>query len=394
MLISHKARNQSLVQGRAVDQKQMRILAFFLNGCECGRFIGGAERRFFEVSKRIKDSGVQIFALERESLNSQRYGQVGYYPIRITRSLSRHAILDCLRLTVLGSVICKRNKCDIVYVTEPWPWMDTSWAALVAPYLVSILCRKPLAIIFHHIAREDLEKTNRVMRMAIKRATCIAVSRATANDVVRHFGPKIVSVVGNGINLPSSNDSERRTKTYDSVFLGRVTEDKGIFELFQAWSIVIRKASSSQLLLIGGIDEASKNRILNTIKRTHIGANVHISGYVSDEELVKLLESSKIFVLPSHEEGFSLSAAEAMAVGLPCILSDLPALRETYSGTAVFVPPRNVDKLAESILNLLENPRRQEELGKKGKELAKQFSWKQVAEKELEVLKKACSNAR
>jgi glycosyltransferase involved in cell wall biosynthesis len=370
----------------------MRILAFFLNGCECGRFIGGAERRFFEVSKRIRDLGVEIFALERESLNSQSYGQVGYYPIRVTWSPSRHAILDCLRLTVLGSVICKRNKCDIVYVTEPWPWMDTSWAALVAPYLVSILCRKPLAIVFHHIAREDLEKTNRVMRMAIKRGIWIAVSKATANDVVRHFGPKIVSVVGNGINLPSSNDSGRHAKRFDSVFLGRIAEDKGIFELLQAWSIVTKKIPLAQLLLIGGIDKGLKNGILNLIKRAHIDANVHVSGYVSDEELVQLLESSKIFVLPSHEEGFSLSAAEAMAVGLPCILSDLPALRETYSGTAVFVPSRNVDKLAESILHLLENAQQQKELGEKGKELAKQFSWEQVAEKELVVLKKACGD--
>jgi len=60
-----------------------------------------------------------------------------------------------------------------------------------------------------------------------------------------------------------------------------------------------------------------------------------------------------------------------MAVGLPCIPSDLPALRETYSGTAVFVPLRNVDKLAESILNLLENPRRQEEFGKKREGIGK-----------------------
>ncbi|HUW48141.1 MAG TPA: glycosyltransferase family 4 protein [Patescibacteria group bacterium] len=370
----------------------MRILAFFFNGCECGKFIGGSERRFFEVSKRMKNLGADVLALEYESLNSWRYGQIGYSPVRVKKR-SRHAILDCLKQVVLGSIVCTQNKCDIIYVTEPWPWNDTPWSALVAPYLVSILCRKPLAIVFHHIAREDLTKTNRIMRMAIRRGIWIAVSKATANDVVRHFGPKIVSVVGNGINLSSSDNSERHAKRYDSVFLGRIAEDKGVFELLQAWRIVMKKIPLAQLLLIGGIDKGLKNRILNLIKQARIDANVHISGYVSDDEMVQLLESSKIFVLPSHEEGFSLSAAEAMAVGLPCILSDLPALRETYSGNAVFVPSRNVDKLAESILHLLENAQQQEELREKGKKLAKCFSWEKVAEKELAVLEKACGDA-
>jgi phosphatidylinositol alpha-mannosyltransferase len=117
--------------------------------------------------------------------------------------------------------------------------------------------------------------------------------------------------------------------------------------------------------------------------------NVNICGFVSDERLAQLLKSSKIFVLPSHAEGFGLSVVEAMAAGLPCILSDLPALREYYSSTAIFVQRRNVESLANAILFLLSDPEKRAELRDKGKRLVGRFSWKEVALKEYSVLRSA-----
>src|SRR4030067_971569 len=89
----------------------MKMLAFFLSGSELGSFVGGADLRFFEVSARLGGFGLQIFALEYESLHSERYGPLGYCPIRIKRRFSKNAILSCLRLAVLGSINCIRNKC-------------------------------------------------------------------------------------------------------------------------------------------------------------------------------------------------------------------------------------------------------------------------------------------
>jgi len=365
----------------------MRILAFFLNGCECGKFVGGAERRFFKISQHLSNFGVQIAALEYESLHSERCSELGYSPIRTKRRFPHNAILNSLTVAVFGSILCLKSKCDIVYVTEIGPWKDTFWTALVAPYIVSCVCRKPLAIIFHHLDGEDV-RWNLFKFMAIKKATCMAVSKATADDVRKNFQVKDVSIVGNGIDVQNFDVPSCKIKKYDAVFHGRIAEDKGIFELLQAWRDVVAKMPSAQLLLIGGIDNTIRIEILRVIKKFNLEKRVHFSGFVSDKELAMLLRSSKIHVLPSHREGFGLAVVEAMASDLPCVVSDLPALREVFSSAAIFVQPRNVDSLTDAILLLLSSPEKRSHLQEKGKSLVNRFSWKEVARKEFEVLKR------
>ena len=363
-----------------------RVLAFFLNGCECGKFIGGAERRFFEISIQLKALGLQFFALEYESLHSERYGQVGYFPIKIKRRFANNSILNCLRLSMLGSFICMKNKCDIIYVTIMDSWMETSWAGLIAPYLVSTICRKPLAIIFHHLEPRHLTDRNPLKLMAIRKSTRIAVSKATARDVRRYFNVKDVFIVGNGINRQLFDVKNNKSRKYDAAFHGRIAEDKGIFELLRAWKIVVSKMPAARLLLVGGVDKALETEISKTLTQLHMEKSVFMTGFVTDRKLIQLLESSKIFVLPSRAEGFSLSVAEAMAIGLPCIVPDLPALKEFYSSTAVFAEPRNIESFAQAIVSLLSNPEKCDELREKGKKLVEQFSWSGAAAKEYDVL--------
>jgi len=130
-----------------------------------------------------------------------------------------------------------------------------------------------------------------------------------------------------------------------------------------------------------------KDACKKTINKLGLSQNVTISGFVSDQEAVRLLKSSRIFVFPSKAEGFGLVVAEAMAAGLPCILSNLPALKENFHSAAVFVEPKDVKGLAQAILALLSDPKKRRKLKKRGQTLVKRFSWEAVAKKELEVFK-------
>lgn len=368
---------------------QTKILAFLLGDAECGRFIGGAERRFFEVSSRLRNLGSQIFVIEYDSFHSERFMQNSFSVIKVKRP-SRHAILDCLKLVILGSIICLKKDCDIFYVNNIRPWKESYWSALIAPYIASRLCRKPMAIILHHLDDNDAGGYL-FKRMAISRSICMAVSKAAANDFRKYFDIQNISIVGNGINLQFFEAPDCRVKLYDAVFLGRVTEDKGVFELLRAWTNVVTEMPSAQLLFIGGFDEATRDEIYKTVHQSQLENNVTFSGFVNDEELVHLLGSSKTFVLPSHQEGFGLAVIEAMAAGLPCIISDLPATREAFSSAALFVQPKNVQSLTEALIFLLSHPEKAKELQEKGKKLAYHYSWNQVAAKEFAVLSKACN---
>jgi len=369
----------------------VRVLAFFLNDCEHGRILRGAERRFFEVSTCLKKLGAKIFALEYESLHSEKWGKPGYVPVRIKRWFAGHSILSALRAMIHGIKICLVHHCDIVYVTGRISGVGGLWVGLIAPYIVSCLCRKPLMIIFHHVEPNDLREKNPLAMRAYRKGTCLAVSQATSSDVKECFNVRRILVVGNGVSSKLFKTVTHERKAYDCVFLGRVAEGKGVLDLMNAWKAVVAKHPSSQLLLVGGVEKNIEGKLYRTIRQLQLRRNVIVSGFVPDEKAARLLNSSNIFVLPSHREGSGLVVAEAMAAGLPCIISDLPALREYYESAAVFVPPNDAQRLAQAILFLLLNPEQCRELKKKGQALARSLSWKKVAMKEFEALKNACN---
>src|SRR5438132_13719827 len=101
----------------------------------------------------------------------------------------------------------------------------------------------------------------------------------------------------------------------------------------------------------------------------------------STTESIELLSSSSILLLPSRREGFGLAALEAMAHGVPCILTDLPALKENFGEAAIFVPTNDAESLANEILNLLDDQERQQRMAADGVKLARSLSWDVVAAK-------------
>jgi glycosyltransferase involved in cell wall biosynthesis len=368
----------------------MRVLAFFLNDYDCQELLRGSERRFFEISPYLKRLGVQIFALEYESFHSEKLGPHGHIPLKVKRRFPNNGILSLLNAIRNGFVACVKHHYDIVYVPCHLARPEGLEVGLVAPYVTSRLCRKPLLIVLHHITPKERQTRNPVRLRAYHAATFLAVSQTTANEFQKLFPTAHVVTVGNGINLERFKTNKQLSrKEYDAVFVGRIAENKGIFDLLNAWKHVKTKIPSARLLLVGGVDWALKDTLFKAIGELQLKDNVTVAGFVSDERLVQLLVASKIFVFPSHVEGFGLAVAEAMAAGLPCIISDIPALREVYSSAALFVKPSDSASLAQAVLFLLSNPEKRSELQAKGQRLAKHFSWEEVAKKELEVMKAA-----
>jgi glycosyltransferase involved in cell wall biosynthesis len=293
---------------------------------------------------------------------------------------------------IRGLEACTKYKCDIIYVPCHYAYGGGSWVGLIAPYIVSLLLRKPLVVVFHHIEPQDYKEKNPIKLKAYRKATCLAVSKATASALKKCLPVQEVTVVGNGINLDLFRTESRERKRFDAVFLGRIAEEKGVFYLLNAWKSVVEKQPSARLLFIGGADRVTKTRLEKEVSNLQLAQNVTFVGFVSDDEMAGLLKASRIFVLPSLREGFGLVVAEAMTAGLPCIISDLPALKEIYSSAAILVQPSNAQRLAEAITGLLSDPEKMRELKKKGRNLVDRFSWEEVAKREFNILKRISEN--
>jgi len=370
--------------------ENMKILAFFTQPSHVayGKLVGGIQRRFLEISSGLRKLGVEVSALEYGPPLAERWGySAAYNPIELNRRFQKHLFLDVPRLLVQALVACLKLKCDIVYVPGRLLGGDRVFA--IAPLIVSFLCRKPLVIVFHHLRPRDYGEKNPIALLAYAQAkVCIAVSKSTANEIAENFKTRRIAVAGNGVNPELFKRVEKQRKEYDAVYFGRISQEKGIHTLLLAWKIVIQKAPSAQLLLMGGTvgKLEAYERIVAGLK---LEQNVSFTGFVSDEQAVTLLNSSRIFVLPSTGEGFGLTVAEAMAAGLPCIVSDLPALRENFGSAAILAKVGDEKGLAQAMLDLMLNPEECEQVRERGRQLVQQLSWANVAKKELRILESA-----
>lgn len=367
---------------------QIRILALFLSSCEYGKYLGGAERRFLEISSSLKRLGTEMFVLEYKPSLSEACGYSSYHSIKISRRFIDNAILETARLILKGIKACAEHKINLVYVPIRHCYGYNNIVNVIPAYIISLILRKPLVIVFHHLQSMDPRDKNIVRLAAYRHAkACIAVSRATADDFRKVFGLSRLVTSSNGVNSARFESIRRQEKIYDAVFFGRISEDKGVFTLLSAWKTLIGQMPSARLLLLGGVGLGHvKESWVEVIEKLGLSQNVTFSGFVSDEEAARLLKSSRVFVLPSPAEGFGLVVVEAMAAGLPCILSNLPALRENFHSKAVFVEPKDDKGLAQAILRLLSDPEECQRLIEKGQELVDRFSWEAAAKTELEIL--------
>ena len=224
-----------------------------------------------------------------------------------------------------------------------------------------------------------------IHRLICRRAELVvAVSEATKREFCTTYGilPERVVVTGNASRIRPDPAAGAGMRTVDVAYLGRFAASKGSFLLPGIWKMVVEKRPGSRLVIAGGKgSELSQMRDLVTEMR--LQGSVDVLGYLSDGEASALLATTKVFVLPSTREGFSIATADAMSAGCVCIISDVPALRAVFKDAAIYVPVGDVAKFAEAILSALRNEAKRKELSVRSIDFASHFSWDSIAREEL-----------
>jgi glycosyltransferase involved in cell wall biosynthesis len=111
--------------------------------------------------------------------------------------------------------------------------------------------------------------------------------------------------------------------------------------------------------------------LLAEAQRLGIADQVRFHGFLRNrEEVYNTLAATDLFVLPSLGEGFCMAVAEAMAIGLPVITSDIETFREVVGDSGVFVPPLDARALAERILYFINSPQSAREVGSRNRDRA------------------------
>jgi glycosyltransferase involved in cell wall biosynthesis len=162
------------------------------------------------------------------------------------------------------------------------------------------------------------------------------------------------------------------------VFLGRLSWKKGFDRLLPA----LTRVQNDVRLIIAGPDDGARGAIERDVSALGLGSRVHLVGPVTGQTRSALLEHGDALVLPSHSENFGNVVLEAMAAGTPAITTPEVGASEVVARTgAGVVSGGEPARLAEVIDELLSDPARLAEQGRRARAAAVEFGWDRLAER-------------
>jgi glycogen synthase len=220
----------------------------------------------------------------------------------------------------------------------------------------------------------------------------IAVSRHLRQQLIERYraDPGKVRVIYNAVR-PSARLEHIGPAKRIVLYVGRLAVMKGVDTFLRA-AARAAPAVPDVLFVVAG-EGPEYPRLVELAARLGIGERVMFLGKVSDEEREVLLAGSSVFVLPSVVEPFGIAALEAMAAGVPTIVSRTSGVAEISRGT-FRVDFWDVDEFASRIVELLEYPTLNRAMGDEGRWEALREGWPERARETVEVYLEAMDRSR
>ena len=147
------------------------------------------------------------------------------------------------------------------------------------------------------------------------------------------------------------------------VFVGRVTKDKGINELIEAFRNLRLRHDNIWLLLVGPFEPENDPLAMKTMTEIKSNPCIRAVGHIPQPEVY--LAASDIFCLPSYREGFGSVVIEAGAMNLPTVATTVPGLVDAMvdGETGLLVAPKNINALVNALEEMITSPEMRQRLG-------------------------------
>lgn len=355
---------------------------------------GGAEKRIYEFSKRLAKRGheVHIFGV----------GWWGEEPTIVREGVHLHGVCKAMplysrdRRSIKGAV--KFAKAVLPHLLkEHFNVID----CYQAPYLHcfptkigALAKRSPLVITWHEVWRGYWQKylgslgiVGRLMEKTILLGLAnkiIAGSDQTKDDLISlGVSADKISIVPNGIDFGNISRVAPSSEKFDVVYLGRLIKPKNVDLLLRAIAALKGEFPGLTAGIIG--DGPERKNLESLVKEQGIQDNAKFFGFIEDfDEVAALMKSSKVFVIPSIQEGgASIVTLEANACGLPVIAIDHPLgidKRLILTGETGFFVELASEAIAEKIRLLLKDNELREKMGKNAIKFAQQYDWDKITD--------------
>lgn len=225
--------------------------------------------------------------------------------------------------------------------------------------------------------------------LSLSKATrIVAVSEATKQSVIRHFGitPHKIQVIYNGFIASREEPAEMPVPEKFFLFAGVLKERKNVAGSIKAFALFTGGNATHKLLIAGKQDGVYAESLSRLAHELSVDTRVRFLGYVTNGELAYLYSKAEALVFPSFIEGFGMPVLEAMHAGLPVITSNTGALAEVAGDAALLVDPARPEDIATAMNRVVADPALRAELKEKGLHRAAEFSWDETARRLIAVI--------
>lgn len=356
--------------------------------------VSGVGKFVLELSKTLNKKGIETVIITKRVNNEKESKldmmEIDYPKIRFLGG----AILT---LKTIDALLNMRKEIDIVCLQRPF---------IVTQSLLAMYCKR-LGIPVVSVTHGGFPAYKTDIRASITRfIENTTFSRSEAVVFVDPKGKNLRTykegiIIENGVDTKHFQFDEKireitRTnlgihkEDFLIVFVGRITADKGIYELLSAMhALNTKKEDRIKALFIGSIYREEEAKLRGSIKKLGISENIIFAGVKDDVK--PFYCAGDLFVLPSHDEGLPLTLLEAMACGLPVVASEvggIPFVIENFKD-GILVKPRDKGDLSKKIRWCVENPEKSKKIGENASKKARErYSLQRMTDEYLEIFKK------
>jgi glycosyltransferase involved in cell wall biosynthesis len=270
-------------------------------------------------------------------------------------------------------------------------------------YTIPLLYRGKLAVTVHdmsHLVVEEIVGNPKkrlyaqaMFRALRKRASVIfTVSNFSKSELLRlTTGPREDNILPTHLGISAEWGEAARLPPIRSrpyfVVVGNLKPYKNLSRLVEAF-LKIRDRVPQDLVIVGqseGLITGESPEFFARVRAA--GDRIHLTGFVSREELLSVVGHAHALIMPSLYEGFGLPPVEAMAAGVPVAVSRAASLPEVCGDAALYFDPLQTEDIADKLVMIATDAELCERLKEKGRERSKLFTWESCAQKTSDALR-------
>jgi len=363
--------------------------------------IGGAESQALNLSKSLVKKNIKVSVVTIRKKNLKKFEYVEGIPVFRIFSPRIRCIGKYIYLVTFFLYLVKtRNKYDIIHIHQG---LSPAFAAVLAG---KVLRKKTIIKIGNCGERFDIKVLKnsyligRFMAAILKKANAIIyINSEMKKELIKEgFSRERLYYIPNGVDIeiyaPPKNKKEKKAMKEKLnlplgkivLFVGTLYPKKNLEFLIREWKEIVRLLPYAHLILLG--DGPQKEELLNLTEKLGVKENVHLIGEKKDVE--EHLVAADLFVLPSLVEGLSNALLEAMASGLPCVVSNIPGNRDLIEDgkNGQLFTLSDGEKMKEVVIYLLKNEEFAYSMGREARETVEEYSFHKVVPQYLNFYSK------